>query len=176
MLAELFRMLTDDAFDNLLIGDIGDIGSEQVLAVAQNGDSVGDLANLIHTMGDVDQRDAFVLEMPHQIEESFRFRGAQRGRGFIENQHPGIGAQRFGDFRQLPVSRCQCSHFNIRVEVDAQSVQKLLRLLAHAFLVQKMAAIQRLRAHEDVLRDAHCGDEGEFLEHHADSRLACGLD
>ena len=172
MLAEHFGMLADNTFDDLLIGEVSHIRSDQVLTVTKNRDTVGDLTNLIHTMGNVDQRNAFVPQMPDQIEEPVGFRRTQRSRRLVKNQHLRIRSKSLGDLSQLPVSGSERPNLNIGIQVDSKTFEKLLRLLVHSLLVEETEGIGFLRTHEDVLGYAHGWDQGEFLEDHADASVS----
>ncbi|MNI60782.1 hypothetical protein D3C73_1160150 [compost metagenome] len=56
-------------------------------AVTQNGDPIADLIDLIEKMGNEDQADAAIAQMPHQTEQHLDFLGIQAGGGFVEDQY-----------------------------------------------------------------------------------------
>lgn len=58
-----------------------------MVAVAEDGDGVGDLGEFVEAMGDVDDCDAAFCESADDAEEHFSFVAGEGGGGFIEHQH-----------------------------------------------------------------------------------------
>src|SRR5690606_38663188 len=62
-------------------------------AVAQHAASVGQAINLFHTVADVDDRDAFLLEIVDDLEELLRLPRRQRRRRLVHDDDTGVGAK-----------------------------------------------------------------------------------
>src|SRR5690606_1670302 len=73
-------------------------------AVAQHAASVGQAINLFHTVADVDDRDAFLLEIVDDLEELLRLPRRQRRRRLVHDDDTGVGAKRACDLDKLPLA------------------------------------------------------------------------
>ncbi len=93
----LLHGLADDGVDDLVHRQRGRIFGEDVTAVPQNGDAVGNAEDLVHPVRDVDDRDASFLEALHQREERVRFGRRQRRGRLVHDQDARILGQGLGD-------------------------------------------------------------------------------
>ena len=67
------QLTADHLGDDLLLGHVRHFPLADVLAIAHDGDFVGDDLDLVHLMADVDQCDAQSLQLPHDAEQGFHF-------------------------------------------------------------------------------------------------------
>ena len=107
----------DHRIDEFRRRRLGDVARHDVLAVAENRDSVAVVENLRQPVGDVDDRDAAGGEPANDAEERLRLALGQSGGGFVEDQHPAVERQRLGDLDQLLVGDRQVTHQRSRVDV-----------------------------------------------------------
>ena len=71
-------------------------------AVAEHRHPVGDPADLLQTVRDVDDADALPSQRPEAIVQGPRLVIRERGGRLVEDQGPGLPGQRAGDLDQLP--------------------------------------------------------------------------
>ena len=71
------------------------------LSVPHHGNFIADLKDLIHFMGDIDQRDPLRLQVAHHLEQFGDFLHRQGGCGFVEYDQPGVVGDRFGNLHHL---------------------------------------------------------------------------
>ena len=74
---------------------------QHALAVAQHGDAIGESDDLVQTVRRVDDRDARLRQLPHDLEQGLAFRARKRGRRLVHDQDPRVQRQRLGDLDQL---------------------------------------------------------------------------
>ena len=65
--------LEDHALDKPVGVDLGSRGGVDEASIAQHGVAVADLEHLAHSVGDEDDRNAFVTELAHHLEERLDF-------------------------------------------------------------------------------------------------------
>ena len=85
-----FRLLIDRAADHKPddFGDFrrGGVERGDILAVAHDGDAVGDALELIHAVRDIDDADAGLLELPDEDEQVIDLRVGQDGGRLVKNE------------------------------------------------------------------------------------------
>ena len=97
------------------------------LAVAQDGDAVGEQQRLFQRMADEDDRHAARLEAPHQREEMALLLRRQRRRRLVEDDHFGIVVDGARDLHHLPLGRAERLDDGGRIDREVQRLQELLR-------------------------------------------------
>ena len=73
------------------------------LAVAHDGDVIGDAQNLVHLVGDVDDAHAPGRQLFNDLKEVLDLVFCQRGSRLIEHDDLGIVGNRLGDLDHLPL-------------------------------------------------------------------------
>ena len=81
------QFATQHHFDQFDLWQFAGFTAANEAAVTQNGNAIADLIDLIEEMGNEDQTDAPIAQMPHQAEQHFYFLGIKTGGGLIEDQH-----------------------------------------------------------------------------------------
>ena len=81
------------------------------LAIAEDGQPVGNVADLFHAVRDENDELAFGGEFACQPEQPVGLAGGQGGGCLIENEDCGIAGETFGDLDDLPFRQCQPAHF-----------------------------------------------------------------
>ena len=138
--------------------------------VAQHGDAVGNLVDLLHAVRDVDDADALGLQATDQFEQAKRLLvGERRGR-LVQDQHRRLGAQPLGNLDHLLLGPRQPGHGAAAVDVELQVREHALGATDHRCPIEQQPA-PRFLPQEQVLGNAECGHQREFLEHRADALL-----
>ena len=87
--------------------ELGDRRVSTCAPVAEHGDAVGELHDLVDAVRDVDDRDAVAGELPDDLEQPLAF-GRRQGRGrLVHDQDAGVDRQRLGDLDQLLLADAQ---------------------------------------------------------------------
>ncbi len=96
-------------------------------AVAQHGDAVRDLVNLVDEVGDEDDGDAARLEIAHDAEQQFGLaRVEARGR-LVEHEDPRVLLQRPGDRDELLDGDGIGRQRPLDVDVEVEALEPLAR-------------------------------------------------
>ena len=100
-------------------------------AVAQHRDAVGDLLDLAHAVGDVDDADPGLLQLGDQVEQLRRLGFRQRRRRLVQNEQADVGEERLGDLHHLLVGARQFANLAVGVEVESEILDDLDRAGPH---------------------------------------------
>ena len=114
---ELVNDPADHGTDHRTRRRFGDIEGGDVLAVAEDADPVAIVENLDHAVRDIDDRDALGGQPAHDAEQDPGLALGQRGRRFVQDQHPALERQRLGDLDQLLLRDRQVSHHGRGVDI-----------------------------------------------------------
>ena len=118
-------------------------------------------------MGDEDDGGAGGAKLAQDREEPIDLRRGQ-GRGrFVQDQQPGIAAQRAGDLDDLALRQRELANRPAKIDILAQPVDERLCLGAHRRHVDPEAA--RLVAEMDVLGRVQIADQAGILIDHGDA-------
>ena len=139
------------------------------LAAAQHGDPVGDLLDLVHFMGDKDDRTTGSRHLLHVYKQFRRFLRCQHRRRFIENQHPRAPVKHPYDLDPLLLADRQLPDRRIRVHRQTEPGFKRLDFLADCCIRQQEGPAPL--AQLDVLRHRERLDQLKMLMDHAYPRL-----
>ena len=94
---------SDHLPDDVVAGDVGGGVLADEAAVAEHRHLVGDLEQLVHLVGDVDDALALGLERPDDLEQMLDFALGQRGRRLVHDENIGIVRDRLGDLDHLAI-------------------------------------------------------------------------
>ncbi len=155
--------------DDALRGEVRRGPAADVVAVAQDGEAVGDALDLFEEVRDVHHRHAAVAQPAYQGEQPFGVGQGQRAGRLVQHQHAHVQQQGAGDLDELLQGRAEAIDgavwLDFRVFEHGQGV-------AHpppAFRAPQQAAPRRLQPEQDVGLDAEVGREGQFLVDHGDA-------
>jgi hypothetical protein len=139
------------------------------LSEADDGDAVGDFADLSQFVGDEDDRRAGFPELPHDDHEFVGLlRGEDRGR-LVEDEDFGVPGQRLDDLDPLLHSDGEVFDERIGVDVKSEAGGDLAHLRAGRLQVELAGEGGLFVAEHDVLGDGEDGDQHEVLVNHPDS-------
>ena len=139
------------------------------LTVAQHSDAIGERDDFVQAVRRVDDRNARLRELSHDLEQGLAFGARERGRRLVHDQNPRVQRQRLGDFDQLLFADPELGDATLRVNLDAKTLQERARRLDDAPVVDECAEDQRLPAKEDVLRRSQFGNQVQFLVNDRDA-------
>ena len=135
------------------------------LAVAHDGDVVGDAQNLVHLVGDVDDAHAPGRQLFNDLKEVLDLVFCQRGSRLIEHDDLGVVGNRLGDLDHLPLRNGEVADDPLGIDVDIERFKDLLGLVVHALAVYQRA-VHGEAAQPDVFHDAAAQHLVQFLMHH----------
>ena len=162
------ELAPDHRVDQVLLGDVAGVPRGDLGPVAQADDRVGHLADLVEAVGDVDDPRALVAQHPDPVEHALGLRAAQRRRRLVEDDVARLAGDRLGDLDLLLDGHRQAADQAVRVDVGAEQVEHLARLVVHPPAVVPSAR-PREPADVDVLGQRLLRLQPDLLvyQHHA---------
>ncbi|MBG9885055.1 hypothetical protein ABE10_00335, partial [Bacillus toyonensis] len=167
----------DHAADDPVLVDLAASDVERLdrAPVADDGDLVRDLLDLVELVADDDRGDPFCLEAQDQIEQVLRVVLVERRGRLIEDQQLDVLVQCLGDLDELLLADAEVLDREVRVLVQTDPRKQLRGPPSLSGPVDARTAAD-LIAEEDVLHDRELGDEGELLMDDDDPRLLARRD
>ena len=140
-----------------------------VAAVAEDGAVVGEFGDFVHAVRDIDDRHAFGAELLEHREHLEHIGARERGRGFVENEHPGLTGQSLRDLDNLPARQRKVS--DQRQGMDAFRADAGQQFLGNGPLggIVDEAASHRGIGDANVVRNRQVGQKRQFLEYAGDA-------
>ena len=149
-----------------------------VTAVAEDGDRVGDLADLLEPVADEEDGDAALAQPAHGGEEAVDLVGRERGGRLVHDQQPRARRERLRDLEQLPVGDAESAHGRVGADVDRRSPRGCAAVSTRiAPPVDGAEARAGVAPGEDVLGDGQVLEDRRLLVHGDDARAGarrCG--
>ena len=127
----LVDLAADQHLDEGAAVDVPDRLGAHELAVAQHGDPVADLEDLLQAVGDVDDPPPLGLQGGDDLEQAFQLGGGQHGRRFVEDDDPGLQRQGLGDAHQLLPGDGQVPQERAGIDVRLDHLQPAPGLAVH---------------------------------------------
>lgn len=147
----------------------GDLAGGDEVAVAEHADAVGDEADFLEPMGDVEDGDAFGAETSDLLEEVGDFGGGEGGGGFVEDEHAAAAPEAGGDFDHLLLADAELFDGEAGVEVGhADAAEDFGGVAAEGGEVDPAGAMGEV-IEEDVFGDGEGTDEVQLLHDHVDA-------
>ena len=84
---EVVELAADHLGDELVAGQVADEVLADERAVAQHGDAVGDLVDLVEEVGDEEDGDAAVAQVADDAEELLDLAAVEAGGRLVEHEH-----------------------------------------------------------------------------------------
>ena len=171
---EVVELAADHLGHQGVPGQLGDEVLADQGAVAQHGDPVGDLVDLVQEVGDEQDRDARVAQLADHAEELLDLVAVEAGRRLVQDEHLGLEHHGPADRDELLDGDRVGRQQRARVDVHAQAPQVAPGLGVGRPPVDRRAATQLVAEH-DVLADRQVGAEVDLLVHGRDAgRLGVG--
>ena len=152
------------------------------LAVAQDGNPVRRVDDLVKSVRDKDDSDAARGDILHHLEQLSRLALGQNGSRFVKDQQlHALFVDLAGDFHKLHVTDRQSGHTGVFVDGHADAVQRAARVFGHRFHIQRFQVLAEHAGNRagtadfavelDVFGDGKARQQHELLMHHADALL-----
>ncbi len=140
-------------------------------AVAHDRDPLAEREHLLEPVRDEEHGGAARAQRLGDAEQPLDLGGRERRRRLVHHDHARVRRQRLHDLDQLLVGDREPARQAVGIDAHAELLEERGRVAAHLAPVDPMPALERLRADEDVLRDAEVGEERRLLEDDRDPRL-----
>ena len=138
-------------------------------AISEDGDSIGELPDLFHPMGNVDQADTGRAHLVDQLVELLRLGARQRRRRLVEHQHARVFADGAGNLDHLLHADAKRTKAALRVDVSPDARQLFAGLPAECPAVKRSKPGQGFVAERKILGNGHVGNGIEFLMNDGDA-------
>ena len=152
----------------LLNTGLGGVKSGDNLPLAQDGDAVTELHQLIHFVGDEDDRFAVGLELLDDAEQVPRLPRRQYRRRLVQDQDAGAAKERLDDLHPLLLPHGHIRHPLVQIYRQAVPVNDLLHSAPVGLPAEEGIPLQ-LQAQNDVLQRCEHGNQHKVLMNHADA-------
>jgi hypothetical protein len=95
------------------------------LAAADDGDSVGDLQDLVQLVADEDDAVTLGRKAPQDAEDLYRLLGRQDCGGLVEDEDARLSVERLEDLHALLLADRELAHLLVGVELEAEAGSQL---------------------------------------------------
>ena len=134
-------------------------------AVAVDRAIIRKLGDLVHAVGNEDDRQPFFAQLPQHREDCGDVGGGQRRGRLVEDEELRIAGEGLGDLHHLAARKRQIADPIERMDIDrAHPRQRLLGEAPLGALVDHAPFLRRI-GDPDVVRHGEIGQEGQLLEH-----------
>ena len=140
-----------------------------MLAIAQDGDAIGDLQRFLERMGNKDNGDASLLEIENQVEEIFLLLRRQRRCRLVEYYDFDVVQHCPRDFDHLLLGRAEQTDGRSRRDIEIKRLQELLR----GDINSAQSVEELLLAEKQILRHRHRRNQAVLLKDHGDAEMPC---
>ena len=155
---------SDHVADDSWRVDRGCFAREHELAIAQDGDPVGETFEFLHAVGDIDDGQALRFELRDDAEEFFALLLREDGGGLIHHDDSRRSCQRAGDFDQLLLGAGEAGDAGIGRDGEVMAFENFLRLGVELAVIEESGRPLRLHAEEDVFGHGQIVGEDLLLE------------
>ena len=138
----------------------------------EDEDTVGNRQDVRDALGDEQNRESSVLQVPDQTEQFVGLGDTQSGRGFIHNQDLRLEGDGAGAGNHLALTAGHSSYIHLGgLDVDAQLLDQLFSPFVHAGLIQQQleGPASAFPADEDVPGNVQVVKQGQILVDHSDT-------
>ncbi len=153
--------------DDLVARGIGDLPAAHGPAIAQHCVIIGQREYLVEPVRHEDDGTALIGQIAHDAAQDGRLLLAERGGGFVEDQHPRIVHQRAQDFDNLALGDREATNRHVDVEIEPVAVPQGGKTRAHRLPVDAAKTAWIGAAHIGVFIGREARDEIELLMHGA---------
>lgn len=168
---QLRQVAADHAADQVVLGHALDRFAGDPGAVAQGGDPLADLEDLLQTVGDEEDGGALLAQGADDTEEPGHLAAGEGRRRLVHDQDAGVEGERLGDLDDLLVGDGQAARRAVGVEFDTEPLHQGESRRMGGLVVDAAEGAARLAAHEDVFGDRKVGEESGLLVDHGDARV-----
>jgi len=141
-------------------------------AVAQDGDAVAEVDDLVEAVADEDRGQAAVAQRLDDLQQTGRLLARERRGRLVEDQHARLAVERAGDHHELLGAGAEAAAERARVERQAAVGQEGGGATLQLARIDERAAVA---AEADVLADGERVDHARLLRHDRDPERASVL-
>jgi hypothetical protein len=145
------------------------------LAIADDGDGIGDGPDLVQLMADHDGGDALGAQPPQQVQQVGGVVLVEGRGGLVEDQQPDFLAQGLGDLDELLLAHADILDGGVRVLAQAHPRHEFPGAGLGPDPVDDTGP-GHFVAEKEVFGDGQFGNEGQFLMNDGDPGLLAGAD
>ena len=168
---DVFVLAADHQLDHLIVG-LAALGEGlDVAAVPENRAIVGQFGNLVHAVGDVEDRQPLLPQHLQCLIDLGNVGGRQRRGRLVEDQHPRLAAERLGDLHHLAPRERQVLHQLVGMHIRAAGTLQQFFGAAALRAVIDQSELPRRIGDADIVRHRQVGHQRQFLEHADDAGL-----
>ena len=138
---------------HLIDGDVLNVYRIDVLAIAEDGQTIANLHNFFQSVGDVNDCYALLFQSVDDLEQAGNFLFSQRRSRLVHDDDVAVERERLCNLDHLHLTYAQRGYLCLFRNIRMDAVQQLTRLAVHGLPVDLPAGLGRLTAHEDVLRN-----------------------
>ena len=169
---EILHRPPDHVRHELLVGRIGNPAGGHAPPVPQHRAHVGNLADLLEEVTDVDDAEPLGAQPADQCEQPVHVGPLQAARRLVHQQDPAVGRERAADLHDLLRGNRQLPDDAVRPQLRVGKVREQLARAGVGRSGIDDAPARGLAAHEDVLRHRHVRAERQFLVNERDAVTA----
>ena len=137
-------------FDQFLHGQILGLVRDDMLAVAQDSNAVGNAHDFIQPVGNVDNGDSLFLQFLNMFKKHLRVLDTENGGGLVEYNDFRIVFDCLCNLDHLLARNTQCSNERIGIDINTEAVHQLLGTRIHFFAFDK-ASLAENTIEEDIV-------------------------
>ena len=119
----------------------------------------GNIEHLRQAVGDVNDADALLPQVPHHFKQALHLVEGEGGGGLIQDEQPGVAQDAPEDLHQLLLGDGQAAGLPAQIQVPANVRHGVRQLLVQLRLAP-------VKADGDILLHVHVGEEKRLLGHH----------
>ena len=117
--------MTDDVLDDRVEGELAQRRGDGAAPVAHDRRAISDPHDLVHAVGDVDDRDAIAPQSAQKHEQPIDLQGGQRRGRLVQDEDAAPLRQRLHDFGQLSLTGAEFDQGRLGVDGHAELVEQL---------------------------------------------------
>ena len=147
------------ALHQILAGKAGHRALDGDGPVPHDGHMGGNIEHLRQAVGDVNDADALLPQVPHHFKQALHLVEGEGGGGLIQDEQPGVAQDAPEDLHQLLLGDGQAAGLPAQIQVPANVRHGVRQLLVQLRLAP-------VKADGDILLHVHVGEEKRLLGHH----------
>ena len=153
----------------LLVVGVGGVHGADVAPLAQHGDSVGHLHDLVELMGNEQNGFALCRQILHDLHKLLDLLRRQHRSRLVENEDLVVAVQHLQDLHALLHTHGDVLHQRVHVHLQSVPLRQLLHLFA-GFLFLHEAQLGGLRPQNDIIQYREYLHQLEMLVYHSDTQ------
>ena len=179
---QLFYLASDHEFRNLDHTAARNLFARNELSIPQDGHAVGNLHDLVQTVGNEDNRDPLRSDCAHRIQQPRGFAFSEHSGRLVEHKQLDTGlVDLAGNLDKLHVTDRHSLNKAVFIHLEADRLERLAGVPRHHVEIEQLhrtacqpaeeGGMADLAPHLDILCDGKPRDQHKFLMHHTDAQF-----